>query len=233
MMVSRYLLRKIHTILDMHLIIKTCSIRKLSMEKHKSMILGCLGLMLSICSVNGNADKVTYFDRLPSPEEIGKILWPETEESSVPDPYSGTRGGGVVRGTEFVFTETKPSNVPVSSTSERIGVGLPIAFDYNSSEIKPEGKTFLDELGKSMIMSNSKNNFLIIEGHTDAFGSEEYNLLLSERRARAVKNYLVNSYNILPNRLRIAGLGETRPRDVKDPYDEINRRVEFFSVRGN
>jgi len=231
MIVSGYLLRKIHIIRDMDQIIKTCSIRKLSMEKHRSMILGCLGLMLSVCSVNSNADEVTYFDRLPSPEEIRKILWPKTEESNVPTLYSGTRGGG--RGTELVITETKPSNISVSSTSERIGVGLPIAFDYNSSEIKPEGKIFLDEFGKSMIMSNSKNNFLIIEGHTDAFGSDKYNLLLSERRARAVKNYLVNNYKILPSRLRIAGLGEKKPREGKDPYDEINRRVEFFSLHGN
>lgn len=200
------------------------------MINNRSIILRCLIPVFLICASNINADQVIYFYQPPSSDEITRILFPKTEENTIPNNYPGTRGEGAVRGMQFVKSSESDGS-SVTNTAERKGVGFPIAFDYNSSEIKPEGKSFLDELGKSL--SSTKNSVLIIEGHTDAFGSDKYNLFLSERRARSVKNYLVENFNILPQRLRTTGLGESKPYDSINPYDKKNRRVEFFSVHSN
>jgi outer membrane protein OmpA-like peptidoglycan-associated protein len=68
---------------------------------------------------------------------------------------------------------------------------------------------------------------LLIEGHTDATGSDSYNLRLSRLRAMAVAEYLVTRQDIDPERLRVAGKGRNEPL-TDDPYDPRNRRVQFI-----
>jgi outer membrane protein OmpA-like peptidoglycan-associated protein len=70
----------------------------------------------------------------------------------------------------------------------------------------------------------------LIEGHTDAVGSDAYNLDLSKRRAVAVALYLVNQMGISPDRLAVAGKGKTEPL-TDDPYDAANRRVQFARMK--
>ena len=71
------------------------------------------------------------------------------------------------------------------------------------------------------------NNKLVIEGHSDARGSEEYNRSLSKRRANAVKKYLMENYNIDANKLFVMGLGESQPLSGMTPFSSMNRRVQF------
>ena len=75
---------------------------------------------------------------------------------------------------------------------------------------------------------------LIIAGHADYVGSEEYNRDLSERRANSVKEYLVETHEIEPYRLSIKAYGETRPIASNESEEgrALNRRVEFIRVGG-
>jgi OOP family OmpA-OmpF porin len=66
-----------------------------------------------------------------------------------------------------------------------------------------------------------------IVGHTDAKGSEQYNQVLSERRAKAVRAYLASEFGVAPDQLQVMGEGESDPVAGADPYDADNRRVEF------
>jgi outer membrane protein OmpA-like peptidoglycan-associated protein len=70
---------------------------------------------------------------------------------------------------------------------------------------------------------------LSIEGHTDAVASDRYNLELSGRRAAAVKEALVGTFEIAGGRLTTAGYGESRPQDRNDTVEgrARNRRVEL------
>ncbi len=79
-----------------------------------------------------------------------------------------------------------------------------------------------------MKMEKMASAKLLIEGHTDASGSEGHNKILSQARAEAVKNYLISKYGVNPYKLIIAGMGESRPIRNKDPKDPLNRRVEFY-----
>ena len=72
-----------------------------------------------------------------------------------------------------------------------------------------------------------------IRGYTDSQGEADYNLRLSQRRAEAVMNYLINQ-GIVANRMRALGLGEGNPIDSNDTESgqARNRRVEFISIIG-
>jgi OOP family OmpA-OmpF porin len=67
----------------------------------------------------------------------------------------------------------------------------------------------------------------VIEGHTDNVGGEQYNLQLSQRRAESVRKYLIDNFNIAPDRLKAEGFGESRPIASNSTPEgrEQNRRV--------
>jgi outer membrane protein OmpA-like peptidoglycan-associated protein len=65
----------------------------------------------------------------------------------------------------------------------------------------------------------------VVEGHTDARGTDNYNDKLADERADAVANFLV-AQGVSSDRMTALGLGESAPR-VPDPYDPVNRRVEM------
>jgi outer membrane protein OmpA-like peptidoglycan-associated protein len=69
-----------------------------------------------------------------------------------------------------------------------------------------------------------------IAGHTDARGSDEYNLRLSQLRAEEVMRYLVRDCGIAPNRLQALGLGKSLLLNAADPLAPENRRVEFQAI---
>ena len=94
-------------------------------------------------------------------------------------------------------------------------------FDYNSAAISENGKTIL-KLNAKSLKSNPKMK-LNISGYTSAAGSEEYNQDLSERRAAAVKEYLVKTGGIDESRLSIIGYGESNPAKYEaNPADKLS-----------
>jgi outer membrane beta-barrel protein len=93
-------------------------------------------------------------------------------------------------------------------------------FDFDSAEISVNGKTILDD--NKAILKKDPNMAIRIAGHTSAAGSEEYNQKLSERRAQAVKDYLVNG-GIDANRISTIGYGEKYPAQHEaDPTDRLS-----------
>lgn len=105
-------------------------------------------------------------------------------------------------------------------------LALPVQFAFDSADILPAAKTQLDALAEGIrLLPGDKS--VAIEGHTDAAGSDDYNEKLSQRRAQAVKRYLVAQHGIEPARLRAIGMGEYRTLDGRDPHAPENRRVQF------
>ncbi len=72
---------------------------------------------------------------------------------------------------------------------------------------------------------------LAIVGHTDASGSDQYNMTLSQRRAKSVSQYLVSELGIDPSRLQSIGEGETKLKNKSNPRSADNRRVEVVNSR--
>ena len=80
-------------------------------------------------------------------------------------------------------------------------------FDFDKAEIKPDFENELKRVA-DFVQANPEAH-ATIEAYADAVGSEEYNLKLTDRRAQAVKDYLVKNYNISADRLDIQGRGKS------------------------
>ena len=105
--------------------------------------------------------------------------------------------------------EPKAAATPgVKPMGEKITVAADALFDFNKSTLRPEGKAKIDEV----VAKSGKLNLevVIVVGHTDRIGSKEFNQKLSERRAAAVKDYMV-SKGIPANRVYTEGKGLTQP----------------------
>jgi len=100
-------------------------------------------------------------------------------------------------------------------------------FDFNKATLKPAGKKMVDEA--VAVMKGKPDMRVSVEGHTDAIGSEAYNQKLSERRANAVRDYMV-ARGVDAARISTRGFGKTKP--VADNKTEAgraeNRRVEII-----
>ncbi|MBI3795871.1 MAG: OmpA family protein [Deltaproteobacteria bacterium] len=128
-------------------------------------------------------------------------------------------------------TPPSPSAAPAPTVSKKI-VLRGINFDFNKANIKREFAPVLDEAAQ--ILKDNPSVKVTIEGYTDSIGSDAYNQKLSERRATAVKQYLV-SKGIMADRLETVGKGEkdpvapnTNPNGKDNPEGRaMNRRAEL------
>ena len=114
---------------------------------------------------------------------------------------------------------------------ERIGEGIRITFDsgilfgHDSSGLQQEAQTNVDNLAAILLKYDDTD--IIVEGHTDADGSDDYNQRLSERRATAVSARL-STMNVANPRMTTIGYGESAPVASNDTVEgkQKNRRVE-------
>jgi outer membrane protein OmpA-like peptidoglycan-associated protein len=113
----------------------------------------------------------------------------------------------------------------------RLSVAADVLFEFDKAALTPDAEETLTVLGPKI--REAGEHPLVIEGHTDALGSDQYNQALSERRAAAVKEWLV-AHQFVPASAGTAGAGETRPiapNSKPDGTDDAagrqrNRRVE-------
>jgi OOP family OmpA-OmpF porin len=124
-----------------------------------------------------------------------------------------------------------PFNVKVDSrgcalySEKDVAINLNVEFENNSSQLKPAMLKDVRRLAD--FMNEYKNTNVIIEGHSSAVGSEKYNLTLSQKRANAIKNILINEFSINSSRLSAKGFGETQlisKGNARADHD-ANRRV--------
>jgi outer membrane protein OmpA-like peptidoglycan-associated protein len=117
-------------------------------------------------------------------------------------------------------------------TVERIGEGIALKFDsgilfgFDSSTLQPESKKNIYKLAE--ILKKYPDSNILIVGHTDSDGSDQYNQSLSEQRAKAVSDYTMMQ-GVSSSRLSIVGLGENEPiaTNSTDAGKRLNRRVEI------
>lgn len=103
-----------------------------------------------------------------------------------------------------------------------------LLFDYDHAELRPGAVTSLQKLGK--LIQRSPNAVFGIEGHSDSFGTPEYNQQLSQLRAESVKMWLVQNMGIDPAKITTRGFGSTKliaPATASVEEQQINRRVEI------
>lgn len=103
-----------------------------------------------------------------------------------------------------------------------------LLFEYGSDQLAEGARLSLMKLG--FLIQKNPDSLFIVEGHTDSFGGEEFNLDLSLRRANAVVEWLRNSLRLGTDRIQAAGMGKTKPIvNTTGTVEEqsLNRRVEI------
>jgi peptidoglycan-associated lipoprotein len=102
-----------------------------------------------------------------------------------------------------------------------------VYFDFDRYEIRPSDARVLD--ANAAWLKRNDGHLVLIEGHCDERGTNEYNLALGERRAKAAMNYLV-SQGVQANRITIISYGEERPgcKDRNEACWAKNRRGHFL-----
>lgn len=105
-----------------------------------------------------------------------------------------------------------------------------IYFEFDSSRLTPQAIDILTRVGAALAASELASRAFIVEGHTDAQGTDAYNQSLSVRRAEAVRDHLIEHHGILAARLKALGKGESELLDPANPNGPANRRVVFASV---
>jgi OOP family OmpA-OmpF porin len=93
---------------------------------------------------------------------------------------------------------------------QRITLASRALFDFDKAVLKPEGKSAIDSEIISKLSGVQKLELVLVTGHTDRIGSQQYNQRLSERRADAVRDYLV-SRGVPRDRIETLGMGKTQP----------------------
>jgi outer membrane protein OmpA-like peptidoglycan-associated protein len=114
---------------------------------------------------------------------------------------------------------------------ERIGEGIKITFDsgilfdVDKYDLRDQAKLNLDKL--AVILNKYEDTNILLAGHTDSDGSDDYNMTLSERRARSVAGYLAAN-SVTSARMTVVGYGESQPIANNSTVEgkQMNRRVE-------
>jgi outer membrane protein OmpA-like peptidoglycan-associated protein len=115
---------------------------------------------------------------------------------------------------------------------QRVGEGINVTFDSgvlfetDKASLSQQSKTKLSDLAG--ILNKYPDTYILIEGHTDAAGSDSHNKTLSKKRADSVSDYL-STLNVKSSRMRVDWYGENQPKFPNDNAENMakNRRVEF------
>jgi len=124
--------------------------------------------------------------------------------------------------------EPMPEPEPEPEPFEPVTLSSDVTFAFDSAELRPGAASELNQVAGTL--NNNPEVRVTIAGHTDAVGSNEYNLGLSQDRAVSVANYLM-SQGVAADRMRAVGYGEERPvaTNETDEGRALNRRVEIMS----
>ncbi len=126
---------------------------------------------------------------------------------------------------------TVQTEAPSQKTLEGLAqLDLTVQFARNSDAIDTASFPLLMNLGQAIADPRMGTQRVLIAGHTDARGTEEHNLVLSQRRAAAVKQFLSAVKPEISGRLEAVGFGESRLKNQTDPEAAENRRVQIVNL---
>lgn len=162
---------------------------------------------------------------------------PLYDSKALPPNIADTDKDGVINVRDFCTNTPLGASVDndgcSSESTKLLSVNLQILFDTGKYDVKP---IYYSEVKKlADFLKKNPNSSVVIEGHTDNVGQNDYNLNLSRNRANAIASVLVQKFAIASNRVQGVGYGEERPITSNDTPEgrEQNRRVvaEVFAKR--
>ena len=171
-----------------------------------------LSLFAGLATGAAAADAVDLMNHQPTEQELIDAL----------KPKQLTRG---IRPVGKAGEEPEPA-----SAGTPTAVDLNVQFNFNSAELTPTAKHLLTTLANALRSDSLSPYSFMVEGHTDASGSDQYNQTLSERRAAAVREFLTSQSGVATEKLSAIGMGESELLDPSQPEDARNRRVRIRNL---
>jgi len=155
-----------------------------------------------------------------TPQETGTKAPEVKPEQKVPEEKISEQ--------EIAKIETREGETP--KYTEEKSIFEDIHFDFDKYDIRPDAKPILQSVADWLMKNKSED--LLIEGHCDERGTNEYNLALGDRRAKAAKDYLV-ALGIPSGRINIISYGEEKPLCTEKTEEcwQKNRRAHFVVLK--
>lgn len=175
-----------------------------------------------IANVNSCSDMVNFDEAIASPEVCTGQLC-----AVIPGDMADDDNDGVANDVDLCPGTPQGVAVDEFGCPFVMSMQVPnVEFGFDKSEIRDEYKRELDELGS--FLASHPEGIAILMGFTDATGPDEYNMGLSKRRSMAVKNYLMDNYNLQSDQVQMRWYGEKYPIASNDTMKgrAMNRRVE-------
>jgi outer membrane protein OmpA-like peptidoglycan-associated protein len=190
-----------------------------------------LSLAAAFLAPDANAEKVLIYreGQQVQPQDVAAVLGRsikllDDEAAPAKTTSKPTPSAALVK--TSAHSSAPARSARSESPAEVAALSLPVHFAFGSAEILPEARAQLDALAEGIKLLPPQRT-VTVEGHTDAVGSDAYNLELSRARSHAVRDYLVQRHGIDAARLKTVGYGKERPLEGADPYAALNRRVQF------
>ena len=192
-----------------------------------------LAIAAALLTTQVKAEKIVIYreGQLVNPQDVAAVLGKTRSIRLLDDaPAAAPAKPTLVAAVSPAKTSARPSAparmAPDDSTADASALSLPVRFAFDSADILPAARAQLDALAEGIKLL-APESIVTIEGHTDAVGSDAYNLELSRVRAHAVRDYLVQRHGIDAARLKTVAYGKSRPIEGSDPNAAVNRRVQF------
>lgn len=186
---------------------------------------------MSLADIASAQDAVRPADQiiraLKPPAKTRGLTVSPTEQNRVADEkkfVDSLRG----RQTRSLTTDERDKIVTISA--KKPNIDLEINFEYNSAKIASTAMPQVTALGQALSSSDLRGSTFVVAGHTDGKGNDTYNQGLSERRADAVKRYLMDKYKIEEGSLVTVGYGKSQLKDSGNPLAAENRRVQVINM---
>jgi OmpA-OmpF porin, OOP family len=109
-------------------------------------------------------------------------------------------------------------------------LNVDIQFDVDTPIVRPESYQMVGRIADAMVNSSLLPYTFLIVGHIEANGKREPNVTLSQRRADAIRDILVNTFKISAKRLQSIGLGEEQLLDPARPTAPVNQQIQIFTI---
>ena len=132
--------------------------------------------------------------------------------------------------TRQITVEERKEIADVVKENDLPAIDLEVFFDYDSAAITDEALPILEKLGEALGSDKLKGSVFMVAGHTDAHGSSDYNLGLSNARAKSVREFLIKKFDIASDQLVAVGFGEEQLKNAEDPDAGENRRVQVVNM---
>ncbi|MBI4161232.1 MAG: OmpA family protein [Acidobacteria bacterium] len=207
----------------------------------RAVLAGCLAAVLTAgCATTGTTTRTTERDKTKKGAAYGAaagaVLGALLGEGGADEILAGAAiGAGIGAGVGAYMDrqEERLARIP-GTTVERVGEDVllvhfqsDLLFAVDSASLSGQSQTALGDLAG--VLNEYPKTAIVVQGHTDATGSEEHNQSLSERRATSVQNYLIGR-GVDPKRLMAIGYGEGHPvaGNETDQGRRLNRRVDIL-----